>query len=76
MGTYKFRAKVSENGTIVVPDGFDVKNKEVEVILLDEAAPDAPKKSMKEFLDKYAGILKGVDADQAKWEYLKKKHNL
>ena len=75
MGTYKFRAKVSENGTIVVPDGFDVKNKEVEVILLDEATQDAPKKSMKEFLDKYVGILKGVDADQAKWEYLKGKHN-
>jgi hypothetical protein len=34
MEAYKFKTKVSENGTIVVPDGFDVKNKEVEVIIL------------------------------------------
>ncbi|WP_316827292.1 hypothetical protein [Pedobacter miscanthi] len=34
MEAYKFKAKVSENGTIAVPDGFDVKNKEVEVIIL------------------------------------------
>jgi|GEM_PF-5946765 len=34
MEAYKFKAKVSENGTIVVPDGFDIKNKEVEVIIL------------------------------------------
>lgn len=76
MGTYKFKAKVSENGTILVPDGFDIKNKEVEVIILDEATQGTPKKSMKEFLDKYSGILKGVDPDQAKWEYLKEKHGL
>ena len=76
MGTYKFKAKVSENGTIVVPDGFDVKNKEVEVILLDEATENQSKKMTgKEFVEKFSGYLKNVDADQSKWEYLKKKHN-
>lgn len=25
MEAYEFKAKVSENGTIVVPDGFDIK---------------------------------------------------
>ncbi len=34
MEAYKFKTKVSENGTISVPEGFDVKNKEVEVIIL------------------------------------------
>ena len=78
METYKFKAKVSENGTIVVPDRFDIKNKEVEVIILDEVIglPITKKMTGKEFVSKYAGILKGVDADQAKWEYLKDKHNL
>lgn len=76
MEAYKFKTKVSDNGTISVPDGFDVKNKEVEVIILNEVSPNESKKSMKEFLDKYSGILKGVDADKAKWEYLKEKHGL
>lgn len=34
MEAYKFKAKVSENRTIVVPEGFDVKNKEIEAIIL------------------------------------------
>jgi len=76
MEAYKFKTKVSEDGTIIIPDRFDVKNTEVEVIILDELTPNEPKKSMKEFLDKYSGILKGVDADKAKWEYLKEKHGL
>ncbi|WP_055726093.1 hypothetical protein [Pedobacter borealis] len=76
MEAYKFKAKVSENGTIVVPSGFDVKNKEVEVIILDEVIQNASKKNIKEFLDKFSGIAIGIDADQAKWEYLKEKHNL
>lgn len=76
MEAYKFKAKVSENGIIVVPEGLNVKNKEVEVIILDEVVSINSNKNMNSFLEKYAGILKGIDADQAKWEYLKEKHNL
>ncbi|SDG81375.1 hypothetical protein SAMN05421827_111141 [Pedobacter terrae] len=32
MEAHKFKAIVSENETIVIPERFDVKNKEVEVI--------------------------------------------
>ncbi|TCD10224.1 hypothetical protein EZ449_10400 [Pedobacter frigidisoli] len=74
MEAYKFKAKVSENGTIVVPDGFDVKNKEVEVIILDEVNLGRPKKNMKEFLDKFSGVLEGIDPDKAKYDYLMEKH--
>lgn len=74
MEAYKFKAKVSENGTIVVPDGFDIKNKEVEVIILDEVIQNAPKKKMKDFLDKFSGVLEGIDPDKAKYDYLMDKH--
>lgn len=78
MEAYKFKTKVSENGTIVIPEGFDVKNKEVEVIILDEADGSADTKKMtgRDFVKQYAGMLQDVDADKAKWEYLKTKHDL
>lgn len=78
MEAHKFRTKVSENGTIIIPDHFNVKNKEVEVIILNEAKgiPATTKITGKEFVSKYAGMLRDVDADQARWEYLKEKHNL
>ncbi|WP_443944444.1 hypothetical protein ACJVDH_16180 [Pedobacter sp. AW1-32] len=85
MEAYKFKTKVSENGTIVVPEGFDVKNKEVEVIIkeveviiLDNPIkiPAIEKMTGKEFVKKYAGMFNDSEADQAKWEYLKEKHNL
>jgi hypothetical protein len=74
MEAYKFKTKVSENGTISVPEGFDVKNKEVEVIILNEATKNTPKKNMKEFLEKFSGILEGIDPDKAKYDYLMEKH--
>ena len=76
MEAYKFKTKVSENGTIVVPDGFDIKNKEVEVIILDEVVSFRKRMTGAQFVEKFAGIVKNVDADEAKWAYLKDKHNL
>lgn len=78
MEAYKFKTKVSENGTIAVPEEFDVKNKEVEVIILDNPIkiPAIEKMTGKEFVKKYAGMFNDIEADQAKWEYLKEKHNL
>ncbi|WP_443936480.1 PIN domain-containing protein [Pedobacter sp. MW01-1-1] len=38
MEAYKFKTKVSENGTIVLPEELDVKNKEVEVIILEDGS--------------------------------------
>lgn len=76
MEAYKFKTKVSENGTIVVPDGFDVKNKEVEVIILDEVVSFQKTMTGAQFVEKFAGIIENVDADEAKWAYLKEKHNL
>ncbi|GGE52832.1 hypothetical protein EV200_102337 [Pedobacter psychrotolerans] len=76
MEAYKFKTKVSENGTIVVPDGFDVKNKEVEVIILDEVVSFPKKMTGAEFVEKFAGVIQNIDADKAKWAYLKEKHNL
>jgi hypothetical protein len=76
MEAYKFKTKVSENGTIVVPDGFDIKNKEVEVIILDEVVSFQKRMTGAQFVEKFAGIVKNVDADEAKWAYLKDKHNL
>ncbi|KIA92193.1 hypothetical protein OC25_18090 [Pedobacter kyungheensis] len=74
MEAYKFKTKVSEDGTISVPEGFDVKNKEVEVIILNETTKNTPKKNMREFLDKFSGILEGIDPDKAKYDYLMDKH--
>lgn len=70
MEAYKFKTKVSENGAIIVPEGFEVKNKEVEVIILDETNRSTQKKSMKNFLDKFSGILAGIDPDKAKYDHL------
>ena len=74
MEAYKFKTKVSENGTIIVPDVFNFKNKEVEVTIIGETAQNEPKRSMKDFLDKFSGVLKGVDPDKAKYDYLMDKH--
>ncbi|MES2446095.1 MAG: hypothetical protein V4546_02865 [Bacteroidota bacterium] len=76
MEAYKFKAKVSENGTITIPESFGIKNREIEVIILNEVAPSVERKSMKSFLEKYSGVLKGVDPDHLKWDYLKEKHGL
>lgn len=76
MEAYKFKTKVSENGTIIIPESFGVKNKEVEVIILDEVTRSEQRKSMRSFLEKYSGILKDVDPDKEKWDYLKEKHGL
>ncbi|RDC54496.1 hypothetical protein DU508_21240 [Pedobacter chinensis] len=76
MEAYKFKTKVSEDGTIIIPDRFDVKNKEVEVIILDDVVPVAKRMTGSEFVEKFSGVIKNIDADQAKWEYLKDKHNL
>ncbi|WP_293307252.1 hypothetical protein [Pedobacter sp. UBA5917] len=48
MEAYKFKTKVSDNGTISVPDGFDVKNKEVEVIILVEPVKSITQKKSNE----------------------------
>ncbi|MET4082257.1 bifunctional DNA-binding transcriptional regulator/antitoxin component of YhaV-PrlF toxin-antitoxin module [Pedobacter sp. UYP30] len=74
MEAHKFRTKVSENGTIIIPDNFDVKNKEVEVIILNPASQNKTKKSMKIFLGKFSGVLEGIDSDKAKYDYLMEKH--
>lgn len=75
MEAHKFKTKVSKNGTIIIPESFGVKNKEVEVIILEDVA-NPERKSMKAFLERYSGILKEVDPDKAKWDYLKEKHGL
>ncbi|MFW0716080.1 hypothetical protein [Pedobacter sp. N23S346] len=73
MEAYIFKTKVSENGTIVVPDGFDVKNKEVEVIILNDAVLLL---TGSEFVEGRTEVKKNIDVDQARWEYLKAKHAL
>jgi len=78
MEAYKFRTKVSEDGTIIIPDEANLNNREVEVIILNQEtiSPTSKKMTGKTFVQKYSGFLKGVDPDKAKSDYFKEKYNL
>ena len=77
MTTFKFKTKISGEGTIKVPDQTDLHNQEVEVTLRIKEPADNNQNNVNRFLDKWTGFLKYSKNDthgDAKYEYLMDKY--
>ncbi|WP_340105403.1 hypothetical protein [Rhodohalobacter sp. 8-1] len=74
MKAYKFKTKVSEKGTIRIPDDSDLRNQEVEVIVISSEKEKDSKMKASEFVNKWAGFLSDEDTDKAKQDYLTEKY--
>lgn len=74
MKAYKFKTKVSGNGTIRVPEDFDFRDQEVEVILISAKEETSSELKASEFVNKWAGFLSDNETDQSKMDYLTEKY--
>ncbi|MGE5393405.1 MAG: hypothetical protein ACM3P1_01610 [Candidatus Saccharibacteria bacterium] len=74
MRAYKFKTRISEKGIIQIPIDPNLYNKEVEITIV----PKLPRKKRQlkatEFVNKWAGFLKNIDTDDAKYDYLSEKY--
>lgn len=74
MKAYKFKTKVSNKGTIRVPDDSDLRDQEVEVIIISVKEEGSLKMKASEFVNKWAGFLSEEDTDKSKLDYLTEKY--
>lgn len=85
MTTFRFSAKVSREGTIKIPNGTELSDKEVEVVIspkVDTRENNPEKYDAIDFLEEWSGVLKGkLDNDSTdenimkiKYDYLMEKH--
>ncbi len=87
MQAYKLNATIDESGNLVIDEPLNIAPGKVEVIILQSTerkneSPKQPKKreykvqALKDLLENAPPTPLDFDPDQAKWEYLKEKHNL
>jgi hypothetical protein len=90
MQAYKLKGTIDELGHLNITEPTDIPVGDVEVIILQSnkapieevSAPATPKKreykvqALKDLLENAPLTPPDFDPDQAKWEYLKEKHNL
>ncbi len=79
MPVYRFAAVVSEDGTVRIPDAGRFAHQKVEVVVIPKsrmAAKDVggEEHPVDRFLRKWQGALKGIDADELKFRYLRDKY--
>ena len=74
MKAYKFKTKISGNGTIHVPDDSDLYDREVEVIIISEKYDRDSNMKASEFVNKWAGFLTESKTGQSKLDYLTEKY--
>lgn len=74
MKVYRILTKVSEKGTIQLPNYPHLFNKEVEIIILPKSKPRKSKMKAEEFVDKWAGFLSDKETRKAKYNYLSNKY--
>jgi hypothetical protein len=90
MQAYKLKGTINASGQLIITEPIEIPAGEVEVIILQSSkvlteqvsASDAPRKreyrvqALKDLLENAQPTPPDFDPDQAKWEYLKEKHNL
>lgn len=91
MQAYKLKGKIDTVGNLVITEYVKIPPGDVEVIVLQtvdnatvpetELQPESLKrptkiKALQEWFEKTQPIPPDFDSEQAKWEYLKDKHNL
>ncbi len=74
MEAYKFETTVSENGIIQLPEISKLANRQIEIFIVvkqaDKQADTTDKQTPEQFIDKWAGFLKGINPDDSKLQYL------
>lgn len=77
MEAYKFEVVVQEDGIIKIPEISQFANQEVEIVILVKSKVEIkskPEKMIEKFLNKWSGVLKDVDPDGLKLQYLQEKY--
>lgn len=75
MEAYKFTTIIQKDGTIKIPSISQFANREVEVvILLTPTFQPAPPQNIEQFWQTWQGLLKELDPDQLKAQYLQEKY--
>lgn len=86
MQAYKLNATIDESGNLVIDEPLHITSGKVELIILEPTAnnTNSPKQSkkreykvqaLKDLLENAPPTAPDFDPEQAKWEYLKEKHN-
>jgi hypothetical protein len=84
---YKLKARIDQNGHLVITEPIDLAPGDVEVIILQSVQPrdetPAQVKGRASKVRAFEGLFENTqpapsdfDPDQARWEALKEKHNL
>ncbi|BAZ51216.1 hypothetical protein JMG10_38515 [Nostoc ellipsosporum NOK] len=87
MQAYKLNGTIDESGHLIIDEPLNIDPGKVEVIILQQTSTpitnlQQPKKreykvqALKDLLENAPPTPPDFDPDQAKWEYLKEKHNL
>lgn len=77
MEAYKFETIVQENGVIQIPEIAKFAHQQIEVFIvvkLDSLSETKKQQPIDHFLDKWKGVLKGVNPDELKTQYLQEKY--
>ena len=74
MNTFKFVARVSEQGTIQIPEGPTLTGEEVEVVIRPKTQTSNSAVTATEFIEKRSGFLTEENTDQSKYDYLVNKY--
>jgi len=74
MKTFRFTARVSQEGTIQIPNNAKLIDKEVEIIMVPKSPQQKNKMGASKFIDKWAGFLTNSDTDKSKFDYLTDKY--
>lgn len=78
MEAYKFETIVLENGIIQIPEISQFAHRPVEIFLIlkqsSTQAETNKQQIIEQFLEKWTGFLKGIDPDDAKLQYLRRKY--
>jgi hypothetical protein len=89
MQAYKLKGKVDRSGKLIITESTNLNPGDVEVIILqsattenkssnDESLKKRPSKvkTFHDWFTKTEPVSSNFEPDQAKWDYLKEKHNL
>jgi hypothetical protein len=90
MQAYKLKGKIDPSGNLLITEPVNLPPGNVEIIVwpatdsfdhTTEATPKIPRrrskiKALQNWFEKTQPAPPDFDPDQAKWEYLKEKHNL
>lgn len=75
MKAFRFKTKVTEKGTIHIPFNLTRYDQEIEIIILTKPKTGKKKITAKEFVKKWSGMLKEVNPEQSKFDYLSEKYS-